>query len=384
MKRTAQAGLGLIAGVMAFAALGPLAGFVVIWFLLSPDGVAQTARAGGVGALAAGASAGGKSLAEQWRKDGPARKRRRSERRDRWWAAGEPGPDGRPPSRLGRAKRRLLQGEHAAIVFARFAPTSVIAGIAAWKAAREAFAEKKAEVRARRNPDAVTPRTERDSDSDSAFAYDRGPVVHTDDMSLVTKAYGATCPRCGTPWQPHTTTFGDGSQGTRMRCPNCGAHRSLNAHSEEHLKRTHPTDSGRQQAAGDTPPATATGENMPDEQNSTGAELQTTADLRAETAAIAAHLEQMEILGGILRDYQAALPDAYTAGAAAGGPQTGLLAESIAALSESADDPTAYTEALNAIRLACDQADSLGEMADAMGANSGHGPVNHTAAYVNN
>jgi hypothetical protein len=107
-----------------------------------------------------------------------------------------------------------------------------------------------------------------------------------------------------------------------------------------------------------------------------GSELATTDDLRAECGVIAGLLEEAAVLGGLLKDWQTGLPDAYEAGNAAGGPKTRALDEAVAAVSEAGDDGQALGEALGGIRQACDQADSLGEHAAAIGADG------HTKGYV--
>ena len=105
-------------------------------------------------------------------------------------------------------------------------------------------------------------------------------------------------------------------------------------------------------------------------------ELATTDDLRAECGVIAGLLEEAAILGGLLKDWQTGLPDAYEAGHDNGGPKTKGLDEAVDEVAESGDDGQALGAALNTIRQACDQADSLGEHAAAMGADG------HTKGYV--
>ena len=98
--------------------------------------------------------------------------------------------------------------------------------------------------------------------------------------------------------------------------------------------------------------------------------------MRAECAEVARLLEEAAVLGGLLKDWQKRLPDAYEAGNAAGGPKTRSLDEAVASVSEAGEDGQALGEALSGIRSACDQADSLGEHAAAMGAEG------HTQGYV--
>ncbi len=110
--------------------------------------------------------------------------------------------------------------------------------------------------------------------------------------------------------------------------------------------------------------------------NQIGGELSTTADLRSEAAAMAALIEEINVVGGLLKDWQETLPDNYEAGHAAGGPRTRALDEAVSAVSEAGDDGQAFSEGLTAIRLACDQADALGDHASSMGA------LGHTSGYV--
>ncbi len=105
------------------------------------------------------------------------------------------------------------------------------------------------------------------------------------------------------------------------------------------------------------------------------AELATTDDLRHECEVIAGLLEEAAVLGGLLKDWQTGLPDAYEAGHALGGPKTKALDEAVDEVAESGDDGSPGRR-LNSIRQACDQADSLGEHAAAMGADG------HTKGYV--
>ena len=107
-----------------------------------------------------------------------------------------------------------------------------------------------------------------------------------------------------------------------------------------------------------------------------GAELTNTGDLRAEVIAMQTLIEEAEILGALLQTWQTGLPDAYESGNAAGGPKTRALDEAVAAVSEAGADGAAFGDALSEIRLACDQADALGEDAASMGADG------HTQGYV--
>lgn len=107
-----------------------------------------------------------------------------------------------------------------------------------------------------------------------------------------------------------------------------------------------------------------------------GSELATTDDLRAECGVIAGLLEEAAVLGGLLKDWQCGLPEAYEGGNAGGGPKTKALDEAVGSVAESGDDGQALGDALGGIRQACDQADSLGEHAAAMGADG------HTKGYV--
>lgn len=119
---------------------------------------------------------------------------------------------------------------------------------------------------------------------------------------------------------------------------------------------------------------------MPEIDDSTthagGAELTNTGDLRAEVIAMQSLIEEAEILGRLMQEWQAGLPDAYESGHAAGGPKTRALDEAVAAVSEAGADGAAFGDALGEIRIGCDQADSLGEHASSMGADG------HTQGYI--
>jgi hypothetical protein len=380
VKRGAGVLLGGLGVVLAFGVLGPFGAIAVGWFLLSPDPAASTARGGGVGAIGAAASAATGYLADEWRAGGPARQRRRNARRDRWLAAGG-------------WRARALDYEHGAVIAWRVIRSGVVAivrGAAAIPAGVMAGAEAAREHRARRD---TTPVTESEPDSVTAEAGDHTTadaggeqVIHQDDLTYVLEAQGHTCPRCGTAWQPDVVTLSDGSQLARMRCPNCGAHRP--AHDGEIPTDTPttarprgdggPTDSGGHPATGQAPPP-PTGEGMTQTDTTThagGAELTNTGDLRAEVIAMQTLIEEAEILGALLQTWQNGLSDAYESGNAAGGPKTRALDEAVAAVSEAGADGAAFGDALSEIRLACDQADALGEEAASMGADG------HTKGFV--
>ena len=105
-------------------------------------------------------------------------------------------------------------------------------------------------------------------------------------------------------------------------------------------------------------------------------ELTNTEQLRQEIHTVQGLIEQAEGLAGLLRDWQRGLDDSYESGAAAGGPKTRALDEAVTAVTEADADALVLAEALNIVRRACEQADALGEQADAMGADG------HTSGYV--
>jgi hypothetical protein len=231
-------------------------------------------------------------------------------------------------------------------------------------------------------------------------------VVHEDCMDYVLEAMGATCPRCGTPWERvEVKEPVDGPalwrHQVRMACPNCGAWRT--AHDSEIAGQpdaaastptpTAPTptpaavtagqngspNSDGQPAAGQATPQPTTGEPMPDTTESAlgSGELTNTSDLRAEVTTTQILLEQAELLSNLLGDWQEALPENYTTGAAAGGPYTTALTEAVQEVSQVDGDAKQLGQALNGIRRACDKADSIGQTADALGATG------HTKGYAN-
>jgi hypothetical protein len=106
------------------------------------------------------------------------------------------------------------------------------------------------------------------------------------------------------------------------------------------------------------------------------AELTTTADLRFEIGQVLGWIERAEVLAEQLKQWRDGLPERYEAAAGIGGPQTQGLTTAIGELLEAQGVATVIQEALNAMRRACDQADALGEQADAMGATG------HTRGYV--
>ncbi|HET9656414.1 MAG TPA: hypothetical protein VFP72_13745 [Kineosporiaceae bacterium] len=106
------------------------------------------------------------------------------------------------------------------------------------------------------------------------------------------------------------------------------------------------------------------------------AELATTADLRFEIGQALGWIERAEVLAEQLKAWRDGLPERYEAAVGIGGPQTKGLTEAIGELLEAQGVATVIKEALNALRRACDQADALGEQADAMGATG------HTRGYV--
>lgn len=106
------------------------------------------------------------------------------------------------------------------------------------------------------------------------------------------------------------------------------------------------------------------------------AELATTADLRHEIGQVLGWIERAEVLAEQFKQWRDGLPERYEGAASIGGPQTRGLTEAIGELLEAQGVASVMTEALNALRRACDQADALGEQADAMGATG------HTRGYV--
>jgi hypothetical protein len=321
-----KVGLGVIAGVMAFAGLGPIAALIVVWFLLSPDGVAETARAGGAGAVLAAAKAGYGSLAREWQRGGPARRRRRSERRDRWNAAGG-------------VRGRLLDAEHGLVLVGRAFSTGVAAAVLAARAVPGAWRDALAAVQTRRHPDDFPERaqeTETDSVSDAAAG-------------------------------PGESGAGSAPDGDTAA----------------------PTNPGSQPAAGQPePPAPTTGETVTENSTSTntGSELKTAADWEAWATWLKAVIEEASVLAVLLTDFQIALPEAYAASHAtdengeSAGPKTKKLDEAVQAITE-AGDMEAYGEALTGLRLAADEAADFGDDFDSIGATGGG---NHTRGYVAN
>lgn len=328
---------------LTYLALGPLPAIAGAWLLWSPDPVAETGRAGGVGAAGAGARAAAAHLAQEWRRGAPARARRRSERRDRWWDAGG-------------WRRGALHVEHAGVLAYRGLRSLVVAGSRGLHAmpggARHGVAT--ARHHAPRGRAAARPVT---------------PANTTAPTSPVA---GPTSPVAGPTTPPSTPPPAGGS--SRTPTPGLAAPEGA------------PSSPGGRVAAGTAAPIT--GGQMTDHDYAAAdgggvgpagpgsGELTTTADLRAEVTHMQGLIEQAEVLAGQLRDWQAGLPDRYEAAAGAGGPQTQGLSDAVGEVTEAAGDGPAFGQALNALRRACDQADVLGEEADAIGAGG------HTSGYV--
>ena len=330
------AGVGVLI-VFTYLALGPLPAIAGAWLLMSPDPIAATGRAGGVGAVGAGAKAAGAYLAQEWRRGGPARARRRSARRDRWWHA--------------RGWRRKgLQVEHGAVLAYRGLRCIPVAGNRGAHAMPGGARHAAAAARARRR------------------ALRGGPAAHRAPTGKPPVGESGAGPA----WSPPPTA----PPPANPRQPQPGPSPSAPA----------PTSPGGRPATGTAAPTTG-GQMSNDDYPAAGAggagptgpgggELTTTADLRDEITAMQALIEQAEVLAGQLRDWQAGLPDRYEAAAGVGGPQTQGLTEAVNEVTEAAGDGDAFGQGLNALRRACDQADVLGEQADAMGADG------HTRGYV--
>lgn len=93
-------------------------------------------------------------------------------------------------------------------------------------------------------------------------------------------------------------------------------------------------------------------------------EWETTADLRTEVDQAEELAEAAQALTEALRKWADALEEAY----AAAPFHTRAMAESVAAINESAGDPAALSEALLGMRQALDEADALGEAGEALDA----------------
>jgi hypothetical protein len=106
------------------------------------------------------------------------------------------------------------------------------------------------------------------------------------------------------------------------------------------------------------------------------AELNTTADLRVEIGQVLGWIERAEVRAQQLHQWRGGLPERYEAAVATGGPQTRGLTTGIGELLEALGVAESIGQALNALRRACDQADALGEHADAMGASG------HTSGFI--
>lgn len=340
----AGAVLGVLGIAATFAVLGPLGAIIVAWLVFSPDAVADTARGGGAGAIGAAAAAAKDYLTDEWRAGGPARQHRRTARRDRWWAAGALRQDG-TRSRVGVWLRRALAVEHGLVLAGRGLRTAVVAAaraVAVLPAGAKAGAE-------------------------AARQHRAGRTAPIEPGATEPGASEPTAPASAAPAAPTAPAGPVAAPATPGTGPATGPA---------------PIDPGADSGAGQENRAT-TGDDVttPTTTASSTAlvgasELTTTQDLRAECEQVAHLLEAAAVLGGLLKDWQTRLPDAYAAGNAAGGPKTRALDEAVAAVSEAGDDGQALGEALGAIRLACDQADSLGEEAAAIGADG------HTKGYL--
>jgi hypothetical protein len=339
---TRAASLARVAGaavliVLTYLALGPLPAIAGAWLLMSPDPIAATGRAGGVGAVGAGAKAAAAYLAQEWRRGGPARARRRSARRDRWW-------------RAGGWRRSALRLEHAVVLAYRGLRSVPIAGSRGVHAmpggARHATAAAKARRQALRG----------------------GPAAHRATTGNTRIGRSGAGPAWTPPPTPqHAATPQSHQPG---RSPAAQAPTSPGGHPAAGTPA--PTTGG--QMSNEDYPAAGGGEVDPTMPG--GGELTTTADLRQEIAVVQARIEQAEVLAGQLREWQSGLPDRYQAAAGVGGPQTRGLTEAVNEVTEAAGDGAAFGQGLNALRRACDQADVLGEQADAIGADG------HTRGYV--
>jgi hypothetical protein len=338
-----RAAIGAVMAVGLYLAFGPLGGLAGLWFAFSPDAVAATGRSGGTGALAAGGRAAWGYLADEWRRGAPARQRRRTARRDRWWAAGG-------------IRRRALTAEHGLVIATRFLrslwPAGKHGAHAIPAGARQAVAAERARRRRRR---AGETGGRHRADSTGRLG---GPA----DAPGTTPA-GAT--------EPVEPSAGRQNSGDR---PVTGAppHPRLPLETPAAQPGPQPGE-GDQMTVTDTAPAQADGDHG---QAPGDGELQHTSDLRAEVAAICQMLEEAGVLAGLLRDWQTEVPDRYQQGVAAGGPNTRALRDAVGEIVEAGGDAAALGEALGALRRACDQADALGDQAGAMGADG------HTRGYV--
>ena len=355
---------GATASVVLFALLGPIGLLLGAWLTFSPDPVASTGRSGGTGALAAGGRAAGSHLANEWRRGAPARQRRRTERRDRWWDAGG-------------WRRRALSLEHRLILAGRALKSLFVAGREAAQAAPKGARQAVAADRERR----AARRERRRTGQDPAAADPAGAVP--DPTADPAADPGA---------DPNGSANPSGSAGPGDPPPlqDSGSEPAPGgappgAPQETPQQTPQGTPEGTPQTQGDpmagnttTTGSTTTGSTAADgaEAGPGSGELQNTGDLRAETVAVQQLISEAELLAGLLRDWQTALPDRHTAGVAAGGPSTRALREAVEEVTSAGGDAVALGEATGLLRRACDQADALGEQAAAMGASG------HTRGYV--
>lgn len=382
----------------AWALFGPFAALAAAWLLWSPDPVAQTGRAGGAGAVGAGMRAAGAHLANEWRRGGPARARRRSARRDRWHDAGG-------------VRRKALQVEHAGLLTFRAGRALIQAtdiGVRAMPdGARHAIAASKHRAPhpcADHAPPPIWPWPSTPSGPSrptstvehpgSGGYFDPTDPEHARPGDWVRWPDGTVSMRVCPDAVPDNVPIGswgqlpDGRLGRLIAVIDGGMRFDVDGQIVDvYPSRPASPDPGSQSAAGPThPQAQPTGGQMPNQtitdptagqQAGPGvAELATTADLRSEIGQALGWIERAEVLAKQIQAWRDGLPERYEAAVGIGGPQTRGLTEAIGELLEAPGDATVIKQALNALRRACDQADSLGEQADAMGATG------HTSGYV--
>jgi hypothetical protein len=429
-----RVGGGLVAMAVLYAVAGPIGLAIGGWFAFSPDPMAATGRSGGTGALAAGGRAAGAHLLDEWRRGAPTRKQRRTARRDRWWDAG--GWRRRALSFehgliiAWRAARTIApalwpagrRGAHAL-------PGGWRRGVSTYRDRRRTSSDRPRGRRAARPGGPGDPAGDMGGDDADPFGPIPGPRAFVHDPRRAAYAditsetvhdpldggdrlivardpqdplgdFYAWAPdgenlfgrRIGGPFRdqaeaeawmrkemPYLTFSKVPTPGQNNGTGDAGQGDQPGRPTGRPGSRTpgHPTVPGQatpDPTQGDSPVTTTNtaGDRIPGIPG-TG-ELETTRDLRAEVEDILSRIAEAEILAGLLRDWQTELPDRYQA--APDGPRTRALSEAVDAITSAGGDAVALGEAVGQLRRACDQADSLGEQANAMGADG------HTKGFV--